>query len=88
MTVPKPRPDPDNDDEVERERRRALVADFIALRERIHQRHPELAPEDWAALADEWSNAVAAGLRERMRLLDEHSEDHQTSCGRSSTPMC
>ena len=80
MTLPKPQFDPEGERERERERRQSLVDEFIALRERIHARRPDLTSEEWAALADEWSEAVSDGLRNRMRALEERSDVNQTSC--------
>lgn len=68
MALPNPRPTkPTGRDE--RERRARLLAEFDALRQRIHDRNPDLSEDDWTALADEWSQAVDEGLRRRVRQL-------------------
>lgn len=80
MVLPKPQSNPERGGETERVRRARLLAEFDALREQIHQRHLDLTPEEWAALADEWSDAVADGLRKRMRRLDQQPNAHYPSC--------
>jgi hypothetical protein len=72
MILPKLHADPNRGVETERERRARPLAESGALREQIHRRHSELTPEEGEALAD--------GLRQRMRQLDESPDaEHRSS---------